>query len=275
MVQFLRFILAAFFLIPTLAYAEILGGNVTDATDSEPIIGAAVSVVGTRYATVTDIDGHYELSLPRGEYSVEVKYLGYDNLRKQIKIDGGADVMADFVMTPSRQSLNEVTVTTEARRNSEVTQIHAQRSSLVVQSGVSAQLIARTQDKDASEVIRRVPGISVIDEKFVMVRGLSQRYNNVWLNGGAVPSSEADTRAFSFDIIPGAQLDNIVVVKSPAPEYPADFSGGFILVNTKQLPSQRGFNISLGLGVNDHTHFKDFIHSRGSSTDWLGFDGGL
>ncbi|MGM9850563.1 MAG: TonB-dependent receptor domain-containing protein [Muribaculaceae bacterium] len=274
-VQFLRFSLLAAFLIPNLAYAETLGGVVTDATDSQPIIGAAVSVVGTKYATVTDIDGNYELSLPRGEYSVEVKYLGYDDMLKQITIEGNANMTVDFALKPSRQSLNEVTVTTAARRNSEVTQIHAQRSSLVVQSGVSAQLIARTQDKDASEVIRRVPGISVIDEKFVMVRGLSQRYNNVWLNGGAVPSSEADTRAFSFDIIPGAQLDNIVVVKSPAPEYPADFSGGFILVNTKQLPSQRGFNISLGLGVNDHTHFKDFIHSRGSSTDWLGFDGGL
>ena len=178
-VQFLRFSLLAAFLIPNLAYAETLGGVVTDATDSQPIIGAAVSVVGTKYATVTDIDGNYELSLPRGEYSVEVKYLGYDDMRKQITIEGNANMTVDFALKPSRQSLNEVTVTTAARRNSEVTQIHAQRSSLVVQSGVSAQLIARTQDKDASEVIRRVPGISVIDEKFVMVRGLSQRYNNV------------------------------------------------------------------------------------------------
>lgn len=114
----------------------------------------------------------------------------------------------------------------------------AQKRSLLVQTGVSAQQIARTQDKDASEVIRRVPGISIIDEKFVMVRGLSQRYNNVWLNGGAVPSSEADSRAFSFDILPSSQLDNMVIVKSPAPEYPADFTGGFILINTKQLPEE-------------------------------------
>ena len=49
------------------------------------------------------------------------------------------------------------------------------------------------------EVIRRVPGVSLIEDKFVMVRGLSQRYNNVWINGGAVPSSEADSRAFSFE----------------------------------------------------------------------------
>lgn len=71
-----------------------------------------------------------------------------------------------------------------------------------------------------------------------MVRGLSQRYNNVWINNSAVPSSEADARAFSFDIIPSSQLDNIVVVKSASPEYPADFTGGFILVNTKDVPNR-------------------------------------
>ena len=75
-----------------------------------------------------------------------------------------------------------------------------------------------------------------------MVRGLSQRYNNVWINNSAVPSSEADARAFSFDIIPSSQLDNMLVVKSPAPEYPADFSGGFILVNIQSsVPSSNLF----------------------------------
>jgi Outer membrane receptor proteins, mostly Fe transport len=108
-----------------------------------------------------------------------------------------------------------------------------------------------------------------------MVRGLSQRYNNVWINGSAVPSSEPDSRAFSFDIIPSSQLDNMVIVKSPAPEYPADFTGGFIMVNTKDMPSENSFNISLGTSINDQTHFKDFIYNQGSSTDFLGFDNGL
>lgn len=125
------------------------------------------------------------------------------------------------------------------------------------------------------KVIRRVPGISIIDEKFVMVRGLSQRYNNVWMNGSAVPSSEADSRAFSFDIIPSSQLDNMVIVKSPAPEYPADFTGGFILINTKDMPGENSFNISVGGAVNDQTHFKDFRKAKGSGMDRLGFGNGF
>lgn len=92
-----------------------------------------------------------------------------------------------------------------------------------------------------------------------MVRGLSQRYNNVWINGSSVPSSEADSRAFSFDIIPSSQIDNMVIVKTPAPEYPADFSGGFVMVNTRRQSTDNGMDISLGAGINDMTHFRKFV----------------
>ena len=184
--------------------------------------------------------------------------MGYkDFVSDNVQVAGDTLVL-DIAMQPDAQLLGSVTVRAVARKNSEVAQIQEQKKSAVVQNGVSAQEIAKTQDKDASEVIKRIPGISIIDEKFVMVRGLSQRYNNVWLNGSAVPSSEADSRAFSFDIIPSSQLDNMVIVKSPAPEYPADFTGGFVLVNTKRQPEDRAFDISVGLGVNDRTHFRSF-----------------
>ena len=115
--------------------------------------------------------------------------------------------------------------------------IDAARTSSVIVSNVSAQEIKRSQDSNAGEVIRRIPGVSLVEGKFVMVRGLSQRYNNVWINGGAAPSSEADSRAFSFDMIPSGQIDNMMIVKTPTAEYPADYTGGFILINTKEIPT--------------------------------------
>lgn len=146
---------------------------------------------------------------------------------------------ADTTQTIQEQQLGSVSVVARRKKNTETAAITAERRALVVQNTVSAQLISRTQDKDASEVIRRIPGISLVDGKFVMVRGLSQRYNNVWINGAAVPSSEPDSRAFSFDIIPSSQIDNLAIVKSPAAEYPADYTGGFIMINTKDLPDRR------------------------------------
>lgn len=257
------------------ASAGVITGSVMDSITSEPLIGASIIVKGKSYGAVTDIDGNYKITVPDGKYSLIVRYVGYkDKILPEFNVKG--DVAGvDILLSPDNNTLAEVTVTARVRHDSETAQIREQKESHVVQTGVSSQQIARTQDKDASEVIRRVPGISIIDDKFVMVRGLSQRYNNVWLNGNAVPSSEADSRAFSFDIIPSSQLDNIVVVKSPAPEYPADFTGGFVLVNTKQQPSNSSLDISLGYGCNTQTIFRQFLYPKGSHTDWLGFDNGM
>lgn len=254
--------------------AAALRGSVTDKITNEPLIGAVIQISGTTTGAITDLDGNFELAgLRNGTYKLVISYVSYKTLTLEVAVNGMSEI--NITLEPDNQQLKEVVVVAEAKRNTENALITRQRTSLVMQTGVSAQQITKTQDKDASEVIRRVPGISIIEEKFVMVRGLSQRYNNVWINNSAVPSSEADARAFSFDIIPSSQLDNMLVVKSPAPEYPADFSGGFILVNTKDVPNSNLLNISVGGSINDRTHFKDFQYNKGSGTDFLGFDNGL
>ena len=256
-----------------MAHAAVIKGKVTD-TSNEPLIGATVRIENTTVTTITDLDGCYELpGLSNGKCTVVAEYVFYEAASQEIPLDRTATV--DFVLKPESRQLGEVVVTRQVKRNTEGSIVGLQRNSLVVMAGVSAQQISRTQDRNASEVIRRIPGISIIDDKFVMVRGLSQRYNNVWINRSAVPSSEADSRAFSFDIIPSSQLDNMLIVKSPSPEYPADFTGGFVLINTKDVPDVNSARIAISANVNDATHFASFFHGKGSGTDFLGFDNGL
>ncbi len=264
--------------VPASALAQQLKGVVVDKNSKETLIGAVVSVEGSDVRAVTDIDGNFTLDgLKNGKYTLYIKYVGY----KTQKIDGVQVKDASqtdgitIALLPDEQQLKEVTVTAMERRNTDAAMIQVAKNSPVIVSNVSAQEINRTQDTNAGEVIRRVPGVSLIDDKFVMVRGLSQRYNNVWVNGGAVPSSEADSRAFSFDIIPSSQIDNLTIVKSPTAEYPADYSGGFIIVNTKEIPAENNFSVSLGGNWNTSTAFKDFSYAKGSSTDWLAFDNGM
>ena len=290
-------------------WAQDIKGVVIDQKSKETLIGAVITAVpgnGSKNATqekddikaVTDIDGNFSLlNLKDGTYTLYIKYVGYKTqkidgvqLKGGKRIDGKAIVsskdtsskndasekaLLTIALQPDEQQLNEVTVTAVERRNTDAAMIQVAKNSPVIVSNVSAQEISRTQDTNAGEVIRRVPGVSLIDDKFVMVRGLSQRYNNVWVNGGAVPSSEADSRAFSFDIIPSSQIDNLTIVKSPSAEYPADYSGGFIIVNTKEIPAENSFNIAVGGNWNTSSAFKDFAYSKGSGTDFLGFDNGL
>lgn len=248
-------------------------GRIIDKSTGEPLFGVTVQVEGTTNGAVTDFEGNFVIaSTPDADYNIVVKYVGFKTLTipcdaksRTINVDMQSDDIA----------VESVTVVAQARQGNDNALLKSMKVSLSLESGISAQQISKSQDKDASEVIRRVPGISIIDDKFVMVRGLSQRYNNVWINGGAVPSSEADSRAFSFDIIPASQIDNMVIVKSPTPEYPADFSGGFIIVRTKDVPLSNSISFGVSGNFNTQTHGRDFLEGRKSSTDWLGFDSGM
>ena len=257
-------------------YAQQISGKITDKETKEPLIGAVVSVEGTELRTITDIDGHFKLNgLKQSTYTLLVNYVGYKTQRFESSQLKEASDNINIVMRQDEQQLEEVTVVGIERKNTKAAMIQVAKSSPVIVSNVSAQEISLTQDTNAGEVIRRVPGVSLIDDKFVMVRGLSQRYNNVWINGGAVPSSEADSRAFSFDIIPNSQIDNLTIIKAPTSEYPADYSGGFISISTKEIPIENEFTLSVGGNWNDATIFKDFSYSKGETTDFLAFDGGL
>ena len=258
------------FITPSLTAQNCIG-LVLDADTREPLIGAAVLISGTTTGTTTDFDGLFALPATASDTLV-ISYMGYQTARLTPKPQ--QDTLKILMRTNS-EVLQEVAVVTKRRQNTEMGVLQSTKTALSVQTGISSQQIQRTQDRDASEVIRRVPGISLIDDKFVMVRGLSQRYNQVWINGAAVPSSEADSRAFSFDLLPSSQLDNLVIIKSPAPEYPADYSGGMVLVQTKDVPEYRSWQVNLGGAMNDQTHWQPFLRTKSSPTDRLGFDSGL
>ena len=251
--------------------AGVVTGTVKDAETGEELPGATL-LAENGQGTTTDGEGRFTINLPNGKHTLTIRYIGYESQAQEIMVSSA--VVLDFLLKPNANEMQTAVVAATALHNTDAATTRRQQEAHVTMTGVSEQHIRRTQDKDAGEVIRRIPGVSIIDEKFVMVRGLSQRYNNVWLNGAAVPSSEADQRAFSFDIIPSSQLDNMMVVKSSAPEYPADFSGGFILVNTKDVPSENKTEVSLGSSWNpstrlrtssDGTHFRTFLSAKENS----------
>jgi hypothetical protein len=249
--------------------AQTIVGKVADGKTKEALIGAMVTIKGTDKRAVTDMDGNFTLDGLRSNaaYDLVVSYVGYKTQTlSQVKVKNGAGEELLVAMQLDEHTLGEVSIVGIERKNTEVAAVQQVKNSDVIVSNVSAQEIEKTQDSNAGEVIRRVPGVSLIDDKFVMVRGLSQRYNNVWMNGGAVPSSEADSRAFSFDIIPSQQIDNLTIVKTPSAEYPADYTGGFILINTKEIPVSNSLSFTVGGNWNDASlgDFSTFSKSTSS-----------
>ncbi|MFA5328864.1 MAG: TonB-dependent receptor [Prolixibacteraceae bacterium] len=267
-----------FFVLLSLAgmtQTGVITGTVADANTKETLIGATVAIQGTSNGAITDFDGNFRIEkVTHGSYNLVISYISYDNQIVRVEVKDGQESAINVALKPASVDIEEVKVVAHKRTNTEMSMLSSLKSSDLVVSGISAQQISRSQDKDAAEIIRRVPGVSIRDDKFVIVRGLTERYNTVWLNNASTPSSEADVRSFSFDAIPSGLIDNILIYKTAAPELPADFAGAAINILTKTLVDKNGFSISIGTGGVQGTVFNDFYRYKGSSTDWLGFDNG-
>ena len=251
-------------------------GVATDKKNKETLPGVMVTIDGTTIGASADIDGHFVIpNVKPGKYKVKATYISYDPVTfENVVVSAGKTTTLTVNMTENTVALQEVKITGVKKTNTDVSIINTTRMSPLVSIGISGQQILRSQDRDASEVIRRLPGTTIIDDRFIIVRGLSQRYNSVWLNNAPTPSSEADIKSFSFDVIPATMIENMMIIKSPAPELPADFSGGFVKIATVSLPEKNSAFISYGTGFSQGTTFSDFKKYTGSPTDWLGFDNG-
>ena len=252
-------------------------GKVADKKTSEGIIGATVLVTGTIQAAPVDVDGRYSLSLDPGTYSITMTYVGYKPLIfPGIIIKSSESTTLDGLMEPSATSLTEVTVTGVKQTGTEVALLQDLKKSEVVVSGMSNDQIVKTLDRDAAEVVKRIPGVTVQNNNFIVIRGLAERYNTVLLNDALTPSSEVDTRAFSFDILPSSVIDRVLIFKSGAPELPGEFGGGVVKVYTKNsvLENTTNFSVS-GWGRAGTTYSNGYQQGARSGTDWLGFDKGL
>jgi hypothetical protein len=256
---------------PLLAQTGALGGHITDAESSEPLIGAMVMLVGTTTGAVTDEEGYFHIEgLRPGAYSLLASYLSYQSgSRTGVEISAGRETTIDMALKEASLQLKEIAVVAQRRLSTETALLRTVRNTLPVAGGISAQQISKTQDSDAAEAIRRVPGVTIADDRFVVVRGLAQRYNNVWLNEAATPSGETDSRAFSFDVLPSSLIDYMMIYKSPSAELPADFSGGFVRVSTRNIPDGNTLQFTWQTGYNTNASFRSFELPEGYASDYL------
>ncbi len=252
-------------------------GIVKDKKNAETLAGVNVVLNGTTVGAATDFDGSYLISnLKPGTYTINVSFISYNTiLINDIVVEANKTTNLNIDMDEATMDLETFTISAVGKTNTENSIITAVRQNSLVSNGISAQQITRSLDRDAGEVVKRIPGITIMQDRFIIVRGLSQRYNNVWLNNSATPSSEADVRAFSFDVIPSSMIDNILVLKTSAPELPGDFAGGFIKIFTKSMPDVNSFSIGYSSTISSGTSFNDLYKYNGSSTDILGYDNGL
>jgi hypothetical protein len=253
-----------------------IGGAVTSKATGEPLVGIAVAVEGTTLGAATDIDGKYVIKrVPAGTATLRITGVGYASKTVTgVEIIGAKTTTLDIGLDEESVNLQEVVVTAEEVRSAENAVLAQRKRSASISDGVSAEQIKRSPDVTSSDALKRVTGISIVDNKFVFVRGITDRYNQTTLDGAPVTSTEAGKKSFSFDLLPANLIENTSVIKSATPDLPGDFSGGLVQLNTRDFPNENTYAVTLGTSSNSITTQKDFLRAQGGSKDWLGFDDG-
>lgn len=255
------------------AQTSSVSGILTDEKTQETLPG--VTVICGNSNNISSLDGNYKLTgLPAGDVSIIFKMVGFAEKKVQVNLKPGQQVVLNIKMSESAESLNEVVVETEARRESLTAMMLLQKNSITVSDGISGDAIRRSPDKNTGEVLKRISGTTLQNNRFVIIRGLNERYNTAFVDGSPLPSSESDKKAFSFDIFPAGMIDNLSVTKSASPDLPSDFSGGVIRITTKSIPESLMTSISLSTGIIPGSTFNSWETYKGGKYDLLGFDDG-
>lgn len=253
-----------------------ISGIVFDSEFDEPLPFANIIVKNQSIGTTTDFDGKYFLELNEGKYEVLYSFVGYETLSiTEIVVESNKMVTVDAILTPSSNQLEEVVITTTAKRNTETSVLNIQKKSVNVVDGLSIQAMRKSGDGQMASAIKRVPGLSVQGGKFVYVRGLGDRYTKTMINGMEVPGLDPNKNTVQMDIFPTNLVENVLVNKTKNATLPSDFTGGLVNLKLKDFSAVNALNLSFSMDYNSRMNLNsNFYRDKKTPTDYLARDNG-
>jgi len=276
----MRFFLSILFVVVLSALNAQTGtirGKVIEDATSETLIGATIQIPGTTMGTITDLDGNFALKVAPGNYKIKISYISYNDIIVQdvaVKADE-VTLVGEVRLQDADLKLNEIVVTAEAVRTTEVALMSIRKNSQKLMDGISSAKMSFTGDATAVEAVKRVTGVSIEGGKYVYVRGLGDRYSKTMLNNVDIPGLDPDRNTLQMDIFPTNLISNITVSKTFTAELPADFTGGLLNIETVDFPERKKLQVSIGTSYNSNANLKsDYLSYEGGKTDFLGFDDG-
>ncbi|MEM6396014.1 MAG: TonB-dependent receptor [Bacteroidota bacterium] len=242
-----------------------ISGTILD-TDGFPLIGANVVVEGTGTGGSADFDGKYTFKIQTGTYTLIASYLGFADKRLVVTVEPNETVILDIIMEEGGAvDINEVLVVESRINNSENAVLAIRRGSDKVQDLISSQELSRLGAGNAAAALTKVTGTTVVDGKYVYVRGLGDRYSATTLNGLRLIGTDPYLNGANLSLIPSSIVENIAASKTFTPDLPGDFTGGSVNINLKSLPERFTYGVSVTTSYNQQANFRN---------DFLSFDAG-
>lgn len=242
---------------------ETLTVRVLSDSNDTPIAGASILVAGQEQTATTNAQGVAQIQVVANTDPVTVFHPKFQSVTQPAS--------NEIRLKDASNELEEVVVLAPKMKGSVSALVEVRRQSSAVTDVLGSEQMARAGDSDAAASLRRVTGLTLMNGKYVYVRGLGERYSGVQMNQFSLPSPEPARRVVPLDLFPTSVLESIVVQKSYTPDLPGEFGGGIIQLQTKSLPDKFFFRTSLSTNFENT---EDRLTSRGGKTDWLGMDDG-
>lgn len=253
-----------------------VAGVVRDGFNGMTLPSAPVTVVSTGRTVFTELDGGFRVRAPAGPQEIRVSFGGYAERLLAVEVAAGETARIQVALEMERFT-EEVVVTADAIDAELFTaeaQLAERRRAAAITDNLASEEMKENADSNAASAMKRMAGLTVVDNQYVFVRGLGERYSNTTLNGAALPTTEPDKRVVPLDLFPAGLLESVSVVKSYLPDKPADFSGGLVEIDPLSFPTEPVLSFSMSQGMNSRTSFRDGLGYPGGARDWLGFDDG-
>lgn len=261
-----------------LAQTGKINGQTVSAKTGTAISGVNIAVKNTAITVSSDASGNFAISkLQPGLYTLTCSYVSYNTkVVEEVEVKAGEVTQITISLDEKPRAGEEAVVrVVKASRESVSGLLAIQKNMANMSDGISAESIKKTPDRTTSDVIKRVSGAAIQDDRFAIIRGLNDRYNAAFINGAPLPSTESDRKAFSFDIFPSSILDNLIIYKTATPDMSGDFDGGIIDITTKSIPAKSFTQVSIGGAYNSLITFneREFSANKGKK-DFMGVDDG-
>lgn len=230
-----------------------ISGKVKDAANGDFLPGAAIYLEGTKFATISDVEGNFILyAVPAGNYTMKVRYIGYEEYETPISLAEGENLTHEIALQTSFIELYEAEVV--GQRQGQMKALNMQKESLIQQNIVAQEQMESFPDLNTAEVLQRLPGVNISRDlgegKFVSIRGTDPRFTQVKVNGEAIATPEDAERFVALNVISAAQLSSIEVTKSPTPRMDGEAIGGVVDLKTRSAfdSDKRILRVSAGGG---------------------------
>ncbi|HLW39580.1 MAG TPA: TonB-dependent receptor [Brumimicrobium sp.] len=251
-----------------------INGVIIDESRGEGLAGAQIMVKDYNTGAYADFEGAFSIAINAGTYDLQISYLGYDTLivDQVVVSPNNSTNLGTIFLSEDINEYGEVVVSAVRRTNTEASILSLKLKSANMLDGMSSAKFQKTGDSDAGAAMKRIPGVSLSEGKYIFVRGIGDRYSKTLLNGLEIPGLDPDRNTVQMDIFPTRVIDNIIVYKTASADIPADFAGGLIDISLNSGATKQSKSISLSTAFNPNFHFKDnYLTYEKSNADLFAF----